>query len=54
MLLLNTFNLAPVFEVLQADVENDCQLYKKLLLQYPNDTATIDQLFQSYGLGCPL
>lgn len=54
MLLLNTFNLAPIFEALQTDVENDCQLEQRLINNYPNNTNEIMNLFQSYGLGCPL
>lgn len=49
---VNVFNLGPVFNALNGNVENGCDLYWSLSNQNPNDVPTLNQLFNSYGINC--
>jgi hypothetical protein len=48
----NIFALGPIFNVLQQDVENACDLQEELVQNYPAQSTQIDELFLSYGIFC--
>lgn len=48
----NVFNLAPVFDALDGDIENGCELYERLKSQHPSDIMALHELFSFYGINC--
>lgn len=50
----NQFNLSSIFNALNSNVEDDCDLRSRLTSNYPNLTTSINQLFISYGYDCGL
>ncbi len=48
----NVFNLAPVFNALNGNVENGCDFYWSLSNQNQNAVPALDELFNSYGINC--
>ena len=49
---IDVFNLAPVFNSLNANVENGCGFYWSLRAQNPNAVPALNELFNSYGINC--
>lgn len=49
---INVFNLAPIFNSLNGNVENGCDFYWSLSNQNQNAVPALDELFNSYGINC--
>jgi hypothetical protein len=48
----DAFNLAPVFNALDGNVEDGCDLYWRLRALFPARVNDLDELFVSYGINC--
>ena len=51
---INNFDLSPIFNALESNVDNQCDLLNRLRSNHPNLISELNQLFLSYGYICDI